>query len=456
MWGAATHDRSTGIHRPLSATAIAIAAPLDGDNTSKAEPALILVAIDHCLLWRREMEDLLAAVSTKAEIPINLLHFCFSHTHGAGLMGLERAGLPGGELIAPYLATLAEKSAAIAREAVARMQTATILYGVGRCSLAAHRDFRDEATEQYVCGFNPEGPTDDTVLVARVTDDSQRILATIVNYACHPTTLAWKNTLISPDYPGAMRETIEQAMGAPCVFLQGASGDIGPREGYVGDPAIADRNGRELGYAALSALESLPPAGCSFAYQAPVVSGATLGTWEYVPFGEVRQRQVRVWKHRRWDILLPLRPDLPDLGEVKSQLAEWESREAAARTGGRDAEVRDCRAQAERLTRLLVKLDGVSADGSMRLPITLCRLGDAFWLFVEAEYYNVFQRELRRIAAPAPLVVATLTNGWRPSYLPPAELYGRGIYQEQVAVLAPGCLERMIEEVGCQIQEWSR
>ena len=42
------------------------------------------------------------------------------------------------------------------------------------------------------------------------------------------------------------------------MFLQGASGDTGPRDGFVGDTEVADRNGRQLGYAALSALESIP------------------------------------------------------------------------------------------------------------------------------------------------------------------------------------------------------
>src|SRR5581483_9438600 len=110
--------------------------------------------------------------------------------------------------------------------------------------------------QQFVCGFNPGGPVDDTVLVGRITGDDGRMIGTVVNYACDPTTLAWENTLISPDYVGAMREVVEQATGAPCQFLQGASGDIGPREGFVGDVAVADRNGRQLGYAALVALET--------------------------------------------------------------------------------------------------------------------------------------------------------------------------------------------------------
>src|SRR5205823_1797506 len=125
--------------------------------------------------------------------------------------------------------------------------------------------------KQSVCGFNPGGPADDTILVARVTAERGALLGTLVNYACHPTTLAWENTQISPDYPGALREVVENATGAPCVFLQGASGDLGPREGFVADPAVADRNGRQLGYAALAALEALPPAGTRFRFKGPVI-----------------------------------------------------------------------------------------------------------------------------------------------------------------------------------------
>jgi hypothetical protein len=33
--------------------------------------------------------------------------------------------------------------------------------------------------------------------------------------------------------------------------------------------------------------------------------------------------------------------------------------------------------------------------------------------------------------------------------------YGKGIYQESIAVLAPGCLEQVIESVAAQIAQWS-
>ena len=451
MWGAATHDCSTGVHRPLTATAMAIAPATASGEADRDRAPLVIIAFDHCLLWEREMYALRSATSQATGVPRERLLFCFSHTHAAGLMGLERAELPGGELIAPYLATLAEHCTAIVRTACDGMQRATIVYGIGRCSLAAHRDLWDEASGQFVCGFNPAGPTDDTLLVARVTADDERVLATIVNYACHPTSLAWENTLINPDYPGAMREVIEAATGAPCMFLQGASGDLGPRDGYVGDLAVADRNGRQLGYAALSALESLPKAGTSLVYSGSIVSGATLGTWRHVSPTPEQQTAARRWVYHHWKASLPLRADLPTCAAAQSQFEDWRQREIAAHAAGNDLEARDCHAQAERLTRLLVNLDGLSADGRMELPVTLCRLGGAVWLFVEGEYYHVFQTTLRARHPQFPLVVATLANGWRPAYLPPADLYGRGIYQEQVALLAPGCLEQMIDLVGQQI-----
>ena len=83
-------------------------------------------------------------------------------------------------------------------------------------------------------------------------------------------------------------------------------------------------------------------------------------------------------------------------------------------------------------------------------------MGESFWLAVEAELYQHFQLALRQRFAGTPIVLATLTNGSRPSYLPTADVYGKGIYQESIAVLAPGCLEKLLQEIGEQIQCWIR
>jgi hypothetical protein len=451
MWGAATHERATGIHRPLTATALVF----QGEGLPQSsQTQQVVIAVDHCLLWVREMEELLTAVAGQTGVNREQLAITFSHTHSGGFLDGSRAHLPGGELIRPYLDELARKIAAIVRAAQAAAGPVTLTYGAGHCPMGANRDYLDEIHGEYVCGFNPQGPADDTVLVVRISDPAGRTTATLVNYACHPTTLAWQNTLISPDYPGAMREVVEQATGAPCVFLQGASGDIGPREGFVGDPAVADRNGRQLGYAALAALETLPPPRTRFRYAGPVVSGATLGAWEHVPLDEPAQQAKKRWRLQRRTIDLPYRPEIPTLEHTEAERARWFEEEQAALKGGDQARARDCHAMVERQDRWLLRLATLPPGKQFPFPVVLWQMGDAFWLAVEAELYNVFQRELRRRCPGVPLVVMTLVNGSRPTYLPPAEVYGKNIYQESIAVLAPRSLERLIDGIGRQLDQW--
>ena len=449
MWGAATHERAEGIHRPLRATVL-IFQPLDGDGGEDARQ--VLVALDHCLLGPPEMDLLLGAVTGATGVPRDDIVVVFSHTHAAGLMSLDRQELPGGDLIRPYLWDVAERVSELVLAAQSSLSPATIVFGTGRCDLAQHRDYWDGERKQFVCGYNPHETADDTVVAARVTGDDGRLLATIVNYACHPTTLAWENRLISPDYPAAMREVVEQATGAPCVFVQGASGDLGPKEGYVGDPAVADRNGRQLGYAALATLTALPPPATQFEYAGAVVSGATLGAWRHAPVSPAQRERLSRWQRIRWTLSLPYRPGLSTREQVQSELARWEAKEAAARSAGNDEQARDCRAMVERQTRMLMRLAVLPPGNEYPLDLTLWRTGDAFWVTVPGEPYSLLQRSLRARFPDTPIVVSNLANGWGPSYLPTEDVYDKGIYQESIAVAAPGSLEKIIADVARHIE----
>lgn len=452
MWGAASHDRSTGVHRPLTASAVAFGDLEQTGPDSRCEQILIL--LDHVLLWPAEMDRMLERASRLSGVSRDSLLVVFSHTHAAGLMGFERESLPGGELIRGYLKGVASAVGDLISAARFRSQTAAITYGFGRCSLARNRDLWDDRLQQYVCGYNPDGPSDDTLLVARVTGARDEPIATVVNYACHPTTLAWENTLISPDFPGAMREVVEQETGAPCLFLQGASGDLGPREGFVGDLEVADRNGRQLGYAALSALCELPPPNRRFQYTGPRESGATLGTWSWtrLPCNEERRRSR--WKLRRWTVDLPYRRTSLTREQVESELERCRAGEERALAAGDETRAGDFRALAEQQTRRLQRIESLPPGASMAYSIWLWSIGDAFWLAVEGEPYQLLQRSLRQRFPGVPIMVASLANGARANYMIPAGAYGSGRYPDTIAVLAKGSLETVIDEAGNQIEEW--
>lgn len=444
MWGAAKHERATGVHRPLCAT-VAVFVPLTGDEKQ------IVLALDHCVMGRTELEQFVNGIVAISGAKAAEILVVFSHTHGAGLITLDRASLPGGDLIPSYLESLGEKAGALVKQCLSSLKPANIVYGRGRCSLATQRDFWDAQRQQFVCGHHPGAPADDTLIVARVSDDTHEIIATVVNYACHPTTLAWENTLISPDYIGAMRELVERETGAPCLFLQGACGELGPREGFVGDTAVADRNGRELGYAALSTLTALPRAGTKFVYAGPVVSGATLGAWKHEALDASEAEALSTWRLTRWHELLPYRAGQPTLEETKAELEQFQAGEAAARAAGDEARAADCRAMVERRNRILHRIKQLPSGASYPLQVVLWRIGEAFWLGVQGESYSLLQTELRRRFPEKIIVLASITADWGASYLPPRELYDTGIYQESIAVVAAGSLEKLIESIAQRI-----
>src|SRR4051794_2134286 len=102
MWGAATHERSTGIHRPLKATALALS-PLEEQDSAALGQVQLIVGIDHCLMWRPQLDAMRATVAKRLELAVAQVHIAFSHTHAAGLLDPARRDRPGGELIEPYL-----------------------------------------------------------------------------------------------------------------------------------------------------------------------------------------------------------------------------------------------------------------------------------------------------------------------------------------------------------------
>ena len=66
-------------------------------------------------------------------------------------------------------------------------------------------------------------------------------------------------------------------------------------------------------------------------------------------------------------------------------------------------------------------------------------------MFTAGELYQHFQTTIRSRFPRYAIVVATLTNDWQPGYIPAAGSYGKGIYQEIIAAVAPGSLEALTE-----------
>jgi len=413
-WCAATFDTTEGVHRPLELGCVTF-------QMEASQEALVLLSAD--LGWWKNPEDewwlrkgILEALSLA---PGNLM-LCLSHTHAGPSIFRGSADKPGGDLIAPYLTQVRQSAIALVKKALASAAPALLTWHYGSSDLASNRDLPG-AYDQIAVGYNPDLPADDTLLVGRISRIDGTVLATIVNYACHPTTLGWDNRLISPDYVGAMRALVTSVTNAPCFFLQGASGELAPREQYVGEPAIADRHGRQLGYAVLATLEGMDAPGMALSLAGIVESGASLAVWKPQPAQISTHLQAEMTS-----VPLPLKK-LLSLKEIDRQYLNCTDRVAR-----------------ERLLRARAIRKAVGNEAVVGIPLWVWRLGDSFIIGQPNEAYSDFQRRLRCACAPRSAAVMNIVNGSM-GYLPPRDCYHRNLYQVWQSPFAAGSLELLIE-----------
>jgi hypothetical protein len=226
-----------------------------------------------------------------------------------------------------------------------------------------------------------------------------------------------------------MRETIQQTTNAPALFLQGNSGELAPRYQYVGDPGVADRHGKELGFAALATLNGMEPPGAQLSFGGVVESGAPLA----------------VWKHQRGQPSYELRTVRTT---VDLTLKNWPSAEEL------EAQRHACndRALEERLRRKLNIRLSIGDGPIYELPIHVWRIGETVLVGSCCEAYSVLQRELRRRFPDTTIACMNLVNG-SIGYVPPAELYDHDLYTVWQTPFDRGCHERLLEAMTQEIRD---
>ncbi len=416
-WGASETDTARTVHRPLTLTALTVAADQDS-------PPLVLVSAD--LGWWQTPE-LFSVLQQRVLSALNLdasrFLFALTHTHAGPVLADASADLPGADLRTDYFDRLCDAAISSVRQAEAAAVSAVLDWHTGCCRLAACRDLPDPTSdgERIVCGFRPGAPADDTLLVGRVTDQTGTIRAVLVNYACHPTTLAWENTALSPDFVGTMRDVVEEQVGGPVLFIQGASAELAPRYQYTGSTETADRHGRHLGHAVLATLFDMEPPASRLVFDRIVESGAPLAVWSHEP-----RTVSSVLRAVQTTVDLPLK-NWPAADELDQR------RQAC-----------DDRAVRERLRRQR-DIRRVLGDGCTHAsPVWIWRLGDALLAASFWECYSTLQRQLRHRFPERCVVFGGLVNGSL-GYLPPAALYETDAYPVWQTPVAAGGLERMTD-----------
>lgn len=414
-WGAAKTDVAIGVHQPLLLGCITF------QSAAKEKP-LVLIAAD--LGWWKNKEDELfvrQGILDALEIDEANLMICLSHTHAGPSLCRNDILKPGGQYIEPYLIQLRENAIAAARKALLGSALSTLTWHYGSCDLATNRDLPETDKKRIVVGFNPDKTPDHALLVGRVTNNKGVITGTIVNYACHPTTLAWDNQLISPDYIGAMRNVVQNQTLAPCIFLQGASGELAPAEQYSGDITLADRHGEQVGYAVLSTLQAMLSPRHLLALDSIVESGAPLAVWR-----QAKKEASRELSTQMVNVNLPLK-ELEPLEAIEKQ---WEN--------CTDPVLK------ERLWRKCYVRKAVGNGDTAAIPLWVWQLGNSYFAGQCNEAYSLFQTGLRKHFPDNAIAVMNVVNG-HIGYLPSKAMYDKDIYSVWQTPFAAGSLEQLID-----------
>jgi hypothetical protein len=323
MWMAQTHVRARGVHQDLWLTALALR---DGDET------VLVLDLDWCLLSNAQVTTLRSAVADATGVAAERVLPCCTHNHAGPVTQDDYRG-EGADTVASYVAALPHWASAACLSALADLQPVQVAAGAGRSEIGINRDLV-LADGRAVAGPNPDGFADRSVGVVRIERDDGSPLAILVNYACHPTVLGPDNVLVSPDYPGTTKRVVERATGATCLFLQGAAGDMGPVEGFVGDPWVAERLGTLLGLEAAKVALSLDARPVRRRLARIVASGAPLTVYEEEGTGAPAPR-LRIGSRR---VRLPTRSTLPEvLSGAPARLDAWSATLAARQRQGATA-----------------------------------------------------------------------------------------------------------------------
>jgi neutral ceramidase len=213
MWGYGVRHNllSKGVRDPLYAKAVVIDA---------GSQKLAIVGMDLGRAPRTDMMERIRA-ALKSDCGVGWVMIAGSHTHSGPVIELrDKPGEGKGaydEAIA-YTAELEKMLVDVIHEAAGNTRDARIGWGSAKLDRNRNRHSKIEPK-----------PVDPELSVLRFDDLEGKPIALVVNFAAHPTMLSALELRFSADYPGQMMNEVQQALGAPCVFMQGAAGDLSVR-----------------------------------------------------------------------------------------------------------------------------------------------------------------------------------------------------------------------------------
>jgi len=435
-WGAQAHQRGSGTEMPMYATAIAL---------REGDVRCVIVEADAIGFDQEWTDRIVSAIAALTGLPPSQLRFSCSHTHsGANTFRLANIS-EGRDMIDSYLASLPHRIAAAAWQALQQMEPVHVGSGCGSCAISRIRRVHAQGGE-VVVGVNEEAVADSTVGVIRFDRYDGSTLATVVHYACHPTTVGWQSDQFTPDYPGPMRFVVEKQLGGTCLFLQGAAGDLGPRRGFCGDLSVYRRLGQELGLAAASIALAVDTMQHKAELVSVMPSGANIAQYTYRPSSD--NTPLGMMSRR---LQLPIRT-LQSEHEIAKELEDLRERVEELRAASNLSEMLLVQAKATQMGWRLENSRRYGGQATTEWPMQVIRIGSTALVSIAGEPFSSIAKRIRAESAATVTFVSGYSNGGF-GYIPDRAAYAEGGYEVEATPFSEDAADIVVGEALAAIRE---
>lgn len=439
MWMAQQHLRAAGVHRKIYASCLVI-----GD----ADRSVALLGYDLTILSRQQVADIRSEVCANTPLRREQVWLYCTHTHAAPVTQ-DFYDREGADEVRAYIQGLKTASGRVARAAWESRRAARAGSGKGSSQTGVNRDLLYNG--RMITGPNLGGFTDPDIGVLRLDDTHGKPLVGLVTYGCHPTYLGPENRLISPDFPGVLRDVFEQHVPAPCMFLQAGGGNVGPLRGFLGSTAEVEREGTILGLEAAKTFLITDPLHRTPRVTSVIESGAPLGIVSDQPAAP----RPRGFDYIVRQVALPLNrtgKTVYDTLEHDLRVADERVRELQ-KSGSPTEDVRKAMQMRLRHQLRLDRKRMYYEKDSFEIAIRALRLDDTCFVSVACEAYSEIAVAVKA-ASPFAKTVFAAYEGPDVIYVAPRRYYRDPVPMEVFnSPFAEGAAEMLIERTTDALRE---
>lgn len=214
-----------------------------------AHTAIGIITFDCIGLMYPELEKIRQLVKQRIpDFPTEHLVSSSTHTHaGPDVVGIWGKDFLHTGIVESHMNLITERAAMAVEAAWKNRKRVSIHHASG------------DYGEDWVKNISEPELLDRKLTVLRLMDSERKNVATLVNFACHPTILDDFATAASADYVGGYYRYADSVQGGVNMFLQGAIGGWVQPEDVPSSYANAVKYGQALGTFALQLLQRSVP-----------------------------------------------------------------------------------------------------------------------------------------------------------------------------------------------------